>query len=79
MMLYSYFHLPKVVVSCFAFEPIKPVITKTESLFSLKIWMIFFLETASNGCASPKLESVIINSLVSASFAGILFDSIKHQ
>jgi hypothetical protein len=33
--------------------------------------MIFFLETASNGCASPKLESVIINSLVSASFAGI--------
>jgi hypothetical protein len=39
--------------------------------------MTFFLETASKGCASPKLESVIINSLVSASFAGMPFDSTK--
>jgi hypothetical protein len=44
----------QVVVSCFSFEPIKPVITKQIFIF-IKIWMTFFLETASNGCASPKL------------------------
>jgi hypothetical protein len=34
-------------------------------------------ETASNGCASPKLESVTIKSLVSASFLWNAFHLAK--